>query len=195
MIEINFLPVKYRKRNIQLPDLSEIKAIPIIIGVFSFLIGVYLILSIILAVKTGALNRLNNEWQGMTGEKQHVDEIKKEIKYFKGKADLIDKLVGGRMLWAKKLNQLSDLIPDGIWLENLELGSRKDQQVLILKGNVFSRSKEETALTGDFIKSLRDNREFFADFSDIELESIKRHKLGETEVMEFNLILFMVNPI
>lgn len=191
MIEINFLPAKYRKRNIQLPDLSEVKAVPIIIGAFSFLIGLYLILSVILAVKTGALNKLNNEWQAMLADKQNVDEIKKEIKYFKNKSDFIDKLIGGRLLWAKKLNQLSDLMPDGIWLENLELGERKSKRALILKGNVFSRGKEETALIGDFIKSLRDNKDFFADFSDIESESIKRHKLGETEVMEFNLVLFM----
>ncbi|MFH1856301.1 MAG: hypothetical protein ABH836_03600 [Candidatus Omnitrophota bacterium] len=191
MIEVNFLPPEYKKRKFELPDFGELKVLPIIIGIVSFLITLYFILGIITSIKVNDLNKLNNEWQAVSGDKEHVDNLKEEIGQLKKKADIIDEITNSRFLWAKKLNQLSDLMIDGIWLDNLSLGQRKDRAVLILKGKVFSKDKEETALIGDFIKNIRQEKDFFKDFSEIELESIKRRKLGETEVMEFNLILFV----
>jgi Tfp pilus assembly protein PilN len=191
MIEINLLPIEYKRKKIQLPDLGKLRIIPIAISVIGFLIGLYLILSIILTVKTNTLNRLNNEWQSILNEKQEADKLKQEVKRLKKKADLIDSLLVDRLLWSKKLNQLSDLMIDGIWLESLTLGERKEKPTLILKGNVVSRKKEETALIGQFMERLRQDEDFFSCFQDIELESIKRRQLGKTEVMEFNLILFL----
>jgi len=190
MIEINLLPDKYKKREIQLPDLGELKTVPIIIGIVSFLVTLYLILTIISTVKSNTLNKLKNEWQSISVQQQEAAKLKGEMEGLEKKADLIDSLVAERLLWSKKLNQLSDLMIDGIWLEKLSLGKRKDKDVLILEGNVVSRKKEETALIGEFMQKLRQDKTFFSDFEDIELESIKRRYMGETEVMQFNLVLF-----
>lgn len=191
MIEINLLPAKYRKRQIQLPDLGRLKTVPLVIGTMSFLVGLYLILTAISVVKSNTLNRLNDEWQFISVQQQMAAKLKKKMKQFEKKADLIDSLVAERLLWSKKLNQLSDLMTDGIWLESLSLGERKGKQILILKGDVVSRKKEETALIGEFMQELRQDKEFFSDFKEIELESIKRRYIGETEVMQFNLVLFL----
>ncbi len=191
MIEINLLPDKYKKREIQLPDLGELKTVPIIIGIVSFLVALYLILTIISTVKSNTLNRLENEWQSISIQQQEAAKLKGEKEKLEQKSDLINSLIAERLLWSKKLNQLSDLMIDGIWLEKLSLGKRKDKDVLILEGDVFSRKKEETALIGEFMQKLRQDKNFFSDFEDVELESIKRRCLGETEVMQFNLVLFL----
>ncbi len=191
MIEINLLPDKYKKREIQLPDLGGLKIVPIIIGIVSFLVGLYLILTIISTVKSNTLNRLENEWQSISVQQQQAAKLKGEMEGLEKKADLIDSLIAERLLWSKKLNQLSDLMIDGIWLESLSLDKRKDKEVLILEGDVVSRKKEETALIGEFMQKLRQDKKFFSDFKEIELESIKRRHIGETEIMQFNLVLFL----
>ncbi len=192
MIEINLLPDKYKKREIQLPDLGELKIVPIIIGVVGFLVSLYLILTIISTVKSKTLNKLNTEWQSISVQQQEAAKLKGEKEKLEKKADLIDSLIANRLLWSKKLNQLSDLMIDGIWLESLILDEREDKQVLILKGNAVSRKKEESALIVEFIQKLQQDKEFFSDFEGkIEPGSITSQRIGETEVKQFSLILFL----
>ena len=190
MIEINLLPYQYRKRKIQLPDLGKFKILPLTIGAAAFLIALYILLSTVSIVKSNTLKGLNSQWQSLATERQEADKLKRELRRLEKKKEIIDNLTVARLLWAKKLNQLSDLMIDGIWFESLSLGERKQKKALILKGNVVSRKKEETALIGKFMQKLREDKNFSSDFSDIELDSIKRKLIGETEVMEFNLVLF-----
>ena len=99
---------------------------------------------------------------------------------------------------------------DGVWLNSLYLSIEAPDadammmqdfsqpqvippeiQTLVLKGTAVSPSPgEETAVVGKFIESLRDNKDFFADFQDIKVTTIERKKLGQIEVMDFTIVCY-----
>jgi hypothetical protein len=65
------------------------------------------------------------------------------------------------------------------------------RQVLVLQGSAVSQSPgEEAAVVGKFMESLRNSKDFFADFEDIKLSSIQRKKLGAIEVMDFTVVCY-----
>lgn len=190
MIEVNFLPAKYKRRKIELPNLGKIKIIPIAVCSALIFVLLYALFTTWAAVKMNTLKKLTAGWQSKLSQKEEASQLAVEIRRLKKKADLIDNLIGHRMLWSKKLNQISDLMSDGIWLQNLMLGERKKKKTLIFKGSVVTKDKQETAVIGNFMQNLRGSADFFSDFEEIELESIKRSQIAKTEIMEFTLILF-----
>jgi hypothetical protein len=69
-------------------------------------------------------------------------------------------------------------------------GARAERPVLrylVLSGYASSMGEEGTALVGKFIKNLKDNSDFFGDFGDIELGSIKSDRVQDQEVMSFKI--------
>lgn len=73
------------------------------------------------------------------------------------------------------------------------LPERVRMKYLVISGYASSMGEEGTALVGRFIKSLKDNPQFYSDFSDIELGSIKSERLQDHEVMSFR-ITCLFNP-
>jgi hypothetical protein len=120
-----------------------------------------------------------------------------------------------RFLWSKKLNSLSDSMTPGIWLSSLDYDEKAGEKIsaggakqqiakskpassgpaaekitnkcLVLSGYASSMGEQGTASIGKFIKSLKENPEFYSDFDDIELGSIKAEKIQDQETMSFKL--------
>ena len=61
---------------------------------------------------------------------------------------------------------------------------------LTISGYASSMGDEGTALIGKFIKALKEDRQFYSDFRDIELGVIKRDKVDNQEVMNFTITCF-----
>jgi hypothetical protein len=108
--------------------------------------------------------------------------------------------MGRRFSWARKLNALSDAITPGIWLSELDYAEQPAAQpqpvkgkgsempgMLILNGYAAGAGEQGAALVGKFITSLKDNGQFFSDFGDIVLVSIKSDKVDNQEVMSFKI--------
>jgi len=215
MIEINLLPpeIKKRKRKIELPDISFL---PIIAGLLGVIVIIHLLLGMTLALKAKSLKRLERKWETVLPNKQKADKMKSELTAMRGKIDAIDKLIKNRRSWARRLNDISDAMIPGVWLNKLWLENRiiiqepvvrsdtgeaggkvKETKVepkkivissLHLNGSAIAAGGEETATIGKFIRSLKDNENFFSDFKDIESASIQRTKLKDEEIMDFELI-------
>jgi hypothetical protein len=126
------------------------------------------------------------------------------------KVSAIDELMVKRFSWTKKLNDLSDSVTPGIWLTQLDYDERlveraktaantsKGQEgkvatekilerYLVISGAASSMGEEGTALIGRFIKNLKENGSFYADFSDIEFGNIKREQMSGQEIMTFKI--------
>ncbi|MDP3788818.1 MAG: hypothetical protein Q8R48_00265 [Candidatus Omnitrophota bacterium] len=215
MIEINLLPpeIRKRKRKIELPDISFL---PIVAGLLGIIIIIHLLLGMTLALKAKSLKRLERKWATVLPDNQEADKMKSELTAMRGKIDAIDKLIKNRRSWARRLNDISDSMISGVWLNKLWLESRviiqepavktdtgeasgkvkeakaEPKKIVIrslhLNGSAIAAGGEETATIGKFIRSLKDNENFFSDFKDIESASIQRTKLKEEEIMDFELI-------
>jgi len=206
MIEINLLPKEMRRRKIDLPDIS---LMPIVI----LIVVLHLTLSFSANMKGKSLSLLEKKWEGLQPNKQIAEELTGELTAMRTKIDVIDDLIQGRMNWSLKLSDLCDAMISGVWLNKLWLEERviiermetKNQEggdrpniitrervvrTLHLNGSVIATGGQETAAIGKFIKSLKNNRSFFSDFTEIETSSIQRSRLKDLEVMDFELVCY-----
>ncbi|MFH0839946.1 MAG: hypothetical protein V1883_02890 [Candidatus Omnitrophota bacterium] len=215
MIEINLLPheIKRKRRKIELPDISFL---PVLAGFLGIIIIIHLFVGLMVAMKAKTFKGLERKWQSVLPNKEEADNIKAELTSTRTKIDTIDELIETRRSWAVRLNDISDSMIPGVWLNKLwlekrviiqevreaktnsEKGATKAAKepkktiirTLHLNGSVIAGGGEETAVIGKFIRSLKDNKNFMPDFSDIESASIQRTKLKDAEVMDFELICY-----
>ncbi len=190
MIEINLLPDNMRKEK-RTPfkfDL-ELNRVYFLAGglVAAVLIVSLLFLSMGTFVRKKQILKLVREEQGFAVEKQEVEIIDREISLLKAKMGALDQVVKRKILWAKKLNEISDLMLPGIWLSRI----RTDEEGnFMIEGSVISRKEEAMASVGKFMKNLREDPSFFQDFSDIKLESVQRDSVKEQDIVDFKIALY-----
>lgn len=167
MLEINLLPEILKKQRIIIPK--------------GLLVACGLILTVILFLWQMSVNsrlienrerikEIESEWKRAAAAKEELEEYEKETEKLKKKSEIVSYLMVDRILWSKKLNEISDLIIDGIWLDTLKL----DNKLLLIEGNVYSENKDEMAIVGNFMNILKKDSSFFSGFSDVELKIIKR---------------------
>jgi Tfp pilus assembly protein PilN len=215
MIEINLLPKELQKKKRELPNVSFLPMISVLLGI---IIMAHLLLILAINLNTRSLKRLEKRWQEISPDKESADKLKYELTTMRSRIDTIDDLIQNRISWAKKLNDLNDAMIPGVWLNKLwlekkavsqkvegkkgeeknepldtEAGARPEEiivKTLHLNGSVIAAGGEETAAIGKFIRSLKSDQGFFADFNDIESVSIQRNRLDDVEVMDFELICY-----
>lgn len=210
MIEINLLPDELKKKKAKkgmkfdLADMAlpKISYMPILIGIVGLLVAVYLGLVTISAIKNHTLNKLDKEWKVLLPKKKELDELRAQIKELERKNAIMEELFSSRFIWADKINQLSDTLPEGLWLENLSLtksrsstsagqkrsGKGSQQRMsgtLELKGSAALPEGDEMIAIGKFIKNLKEEQGFIKDFDNIELSSVQTKKVGRIEILDF----------
>jgi len=212
MIEINLLPENLRRKKpvFQVPEI-KIGSLPIIIGIAVLLIAAHGFIALTVNLQKRAIEKMTAEWQKERVQKEAIELTRRENIKMRQKIDAIEDLMGKKILWAKKLNQLSDLIIDGVWYTNLSIDKKtvivkpKDthsgksaamrrfitQKVQIpylsIEGEVSSSYGDELAIISRFIDNLKNEKDFFKDFSNIELDSTSLHEVENVEVMKFNI--------
>lgn len=190
MIEINLLPIEFRaKKEFSFEQIFKTK---IIFTVLAYFILFHLLLHIVAFVNTKRLNILKNNWRALSSKEEKIDQLKDELSKIDEKIPLIEQLISNRVLWSKKMNQLSNQIISGIWLNKLGIEKRKTAEgefleCLIIRGSAASRTKDEPALIGRFMQNLKDDPSFSSDFTEIELGPIKKRLIEQTEIMDFVL--------
>lgn len=198
---------KFKMQNIPILKISfAALGILVVIQLLLFAIGIYM---------KGNLNSTEKHYSQILPKKREADTLKTQIETINKKVGAIDELMVKRFSWAKKLNDLGDSMTPGIWLTELSYseklidrpviiqmrGSKNKGQpgpsrtliekalvkYLVISGYATSLGEDGTAAVGKFIKSLKDNPSFYADFSEIELGAIKREKIENQEVMSFKI--------
>ena len=186
MIDINLVPQDLRrKKHSQL--LGSMK-IPLEIVIGSF--GGFLMLLIFVHVGVLLLNfyRLNQhgnlkrEWDVISPARGNVDKVIKEMRELQVKHKALEKItMEHRILWAQKLNILSDSMERAVWLTRLRL---KDG-VFFIEGSAISKQDEEMINVHSFTSALKNEKSFLEKFDDLELGSIQRRYISKTEVADF----------
>ena len=161
------------------------------------------------------LGSLEKKYRNIMPAKKEADALKTQIETMRKKMNAIDELMVKRFGWAKKLNSLSDSMTPGIWLTELSYSEKLTERpvtinikgmkpkgqndaaktimekalakYLIVSGYASGVGEDGTAAVGKFIKSLKDNSDFYSDFSAIELGVIKTDRIEDQEVMSFRI--------
>jgi Tfp pilus assembly protein PilN len=191
MIEINLLPEELRKKKSESAfnfnmEAEKLKFLAIC-GTAGILILIIMALVLGSFIRKSQINKLLAKEKNFSEKLSRIDAVNKEIAILKAKMTVLDQLTNRKFLWAEKLNQLSDLVLPGIWFTRVYTDS---ESRLIIEGSVISKSEEAMASVGKFMKSVKDDQEFFRDFRNIKLESVQRKSKEERDVVDFKISLY-----
>lgn len=191
MIEINLLPQDFRKK--EKSYLARIPRKEMFLAVLGCLVLFHLFLISLTAMSARRLKSLKKTWQELAPKRERLDGLKKQLSEINARIPLFEQLIKDRILWSKKLHQLSESIVSGVWLNELSLETKEMQakgqlsKYLIIRGSCASRTKDEPALIGRFMQNLKDDPLFSSDFAEIGLGPIKKRLINQTEAMDFIL--------
>lgn len=195
MVQINLLPKKeVRKGKLKID--FKINLGPIIF----VLAGVMLIIVIIWAMqgmkftaKQKTLTQLNEEFDSLKFTLEKLDKLKAEKDGLLLKLEFMQQNLKRQLLWAKNLNRLSNLLPEGIWLTSITLHTKIQDNLakyekLDIRGSAISvGGKEPIDLIGGFMSAIKGDSILAGQFAQVELVSSQRGKKADMETMEFQL--------
>jgi len=190
MIEINLLPEEMRKKKRSYLKLDiEMGKFKLYIG--AGCVGCLILLLILLSTsayirKRQVLNLMQRETL-IASKKSEVEEVNKKLSTLKARIAIFDQITKRRFLYARKLNELSDLVLPGIWFTRINTDL---QDRLIIEGSAISKNEEPMASVGKFMKNIREDNAFFKDFRNIKLETVQRKDMQERDVVDFRIALY-----
>ena len=187
MIEINLLPKELQKKKGL--DLSGSPILPLGGGIVIVLFVLSFSLVAMRHHYQARFKRLTKELQDKSPSKNEAVKLQAEVKRLESKKKVIDQLAKRKFFWAEKLNLISDLIPMGVWLNDLSFDETKKGGLLTLDGMaVHYKDQEMINLVTLFMENLKQNEDFYKDFKTIELGPIRRIKSENVDAMQFSII-------
>lgn len=193
MIEINLLPEELRKKK---GPLFDLKNLGIKEEKLKFLIGggfIGILILLLLFLSLGSFIRKKQTFallakeKAIETQKMQAEEIDKKTSLLRIKMNALSEITTRKFLWAQKLNEFSDLVLPGIWFTRIRTHA---ENTIVVEGNVISKKEEAMASLGKFMKNMRENVDFFNDFSNIRLESLQRKSIEERDVVDFEIVLY-----
>jgi hypothetical protein len=160
-------------------------------GVTVIFILASLWINIVLIQRNYEIGRMERQITETEEKLVEYADLKKQEDNLLQKQKIIDMLIIKRVAWAPKLNQLSDLLPDNIWLEGVS--TRQDKKQVDVKTPAGSKSvstsakkkkitiytdflvldaathkySEGTAKSAEFMSNLENSSEFMSGFEQI----------------------------
>ncbi len=202
MVQINLLPPSARKKEklkLRL-DLKAVEALDLkplistLVGLIVLVMVLWLALGIRLNLKQKELARLNEQVKLSQVSSQRLDKLNKEKERFQKKLEFLNQRLKRAISWAENLNRLSNLVPPGIWLNNIAVYSREEDEIAVcdrldIDGSAVSLAGEEMiVLIGGFMSALKEDAVFSGQFSEIKLVSSQKKKRNNIDVMDFKLL-------
>lgn len=186
MIDINLLPPeKRRKRKAKLLggfDIPQEVIIGSAGGLLVLLVLVHVFLTFINLSKHGIHKSLAKQLEEIKPAKEEADAIIMQMRSLQSSLNAIDQVVKEkRIVWAQKLNILSDNLPRGTWVKKVALS----EGGLFIEGSAISKEQKEMISVHTFAANLKSDKDFLKDFVDLELGSIQRRKVQTAEVADF----------
>lgn len=187
MIKINLLPVELRHKEKSILPLRTMALIGG--GILAVLISFYILFGIRINRKEARLSELKKEYESIRPEYEKVKKLKADKERLEAKVALMEKLLIQRLLWAKKLNQFSDIMPPRVWISSFSVRGGEQTQAIVIRGKTYSDKGEKMVeQVGDFMRRIKGHGPFYKDFVNVELVSTERETIGgKTEVMRFEV--------
>lgn len=141
------------------------------------------------------LKELETELKNKTALAARADSLREQIEDYKLRAQTIIQIRDQRILWAKKLDQIIDVIPDYVWLSGITVseglpGSKAKGPIITL--NCFSLGSDEKRISG-FLRGIKNHPlgreiESISDPS-YTLTQIDREGGGKLDALRFTLTI------
>ncbi len=190
MIDLNLIPEHLRrKRRTPILNRPTLKLPPeTIIGLIGGLIAILVIIQVSLFLvnwgKTAEKKRLESEWQEILPNKSNVDRVVNELRSLKAQMAAVEKMTTTqRVLWAPKLNAISDSIPRGIWLGRITL----EDGVFMVEGSTLSKMADDTTNVSTFAANLKKQKNFMTNIKTLDIGPIQRQNAKNIEVADFSI--------
>ena len=182
MITINLLPESYRQ-----PVSSPVQQFhrsPLALLMAAVMIGVAALLLAGVQMRQAALAGANTRLQQLSAKKAAVDELNTLVRDLREQHAVFERLSHARSQWAHHLNVLSDVTPDGVWLTDFALDPDKG---LVIQGSALAKGGEEIVRINRLVDGLNNDEQVSQVLRNIQIESVKRMKEDQVDVVEFTL--------
>ncbi len=156
MIKINLLPQSEKPK-------APPKAPIIVIGILIVVIGVVFVFY---SIANTRLSSVKNDIAKLEKRKSELEpkmkDLQNQIDELERKDKAISVLAGQeRFLWSKKLNELSNLVPDNVKFTHISLSNKDNKTYLKLEGVTYSKDGEERiGLVAKLMEALK-SKEFY----------------------------------
>ncbi|TKJ47220.1 hypothetical protein CEE34_04795 [Candidatus Aerophobetes bacterium Ae_b3a] len=118
-----------------------------------------------------------------------IVEYKKEWDSLREKISLVSELKGKQMWWTPKLEALSKLMPDNIWLSSISASSTN----ITLKGFALPGDNWGFRSVENFVQELKEDPTFGKILGEIDLSTVARTGAENLPVMSFQLSCAVVS--
>lgn len=151
-------------------------------GLLVLLFLIHFLLLITMFVKFAQHKSALRHWERIQPEKKKVDLVIDEMHGLQSKINSIEKVTTQkRILWSQKLNDISDCMSRGVWLNKISL----DQKILLIDGSAVSKIKDEMVSVGNFTANLKGKKSFMTGLDGVELGSIQRRQVKAVDLVDF----------
>jgi Tfp pilus assembly protein PilN len=166
-------------------------------GIIVLMVVIWIIMGIRISRYNHKLTKLKKMETNLAVEPQKLIKLNEKKNILLKRLSFLEELTKKRFLWSEKLDRISNLIPDGVWLT--EISSEKkiildsitgepqgEQSLISIKGRaVASRIQDAIELVGIFHEKLKNDKIFSQDFLDIKLNSVTKGTIAHRDVMNF----------
>lgn len=180
MILINLLPPELKNKGMRL-NLSDNFILMICGAVVVLVLCLNLILWFALIFKNMQYSRYWKVYSELKPQKEKADILRTDIRDLEANRNVIRQITSGQLIWSRRLNKISECLPRGMWLTNLEFGDEK----FTMTGNVISENGQEVGLIRVFLNQLTRDASFLKGILSLELDSVTRKEIKGFEVSEF----------
>lgn len=191
MIVINLVPVELRKRKKHIAlkkskvRLPREAVVGVVGGCLLLLVCAHVALQGVIFSKQVKFKSIQEQKEALAAQKAAVDRVMSELNHRRERVKSVEAVtVAERILWAQKLNLISDNVPPGVWLTRVA----RDEDNLVIQGTAVSRDGNEMISIHNFQSNLNHTEPFARDFDHIELDMIKSRRIQGVKVSDFTII-------
>ena len=190
MLTINLLPENARRAAPS--NIEQFHRAPLAWIIVALMVGVPLLLWLPLQWRRYELASLTAKVRDLEPKKAAIDQLQATMQELRAKEVAFKALRQGHNLWSGRLNILSDVTPDGLWLTELSLDARG----LTIQGSATARQSDpELVSITKLAQGLKADPDFSSAVKDIQIESIKQVKEGDIEVARFTVTCALAEPL
>lgn len=167
--------------------------------VFLFiLIIIHLGLWLSIVVKGNSFKELDAKWQILQPNKIELEKLTLDCAAAEKSLLPVKKLVDDRIVWSKKLNQISDHLVPGIWLDKIyieenvkNIDTGKIYDMLEIGGFATPLYGNEKELLDKFVKGLQADADFSRPFEEIKPSAVKIESIENNPVGNFRVFCIL----
>jgi len=146
------------------------------------LIGFWLVLMAAKGLYQIRLGQLKTRIQQLQPKQAEAETLRTSVETLRTQHQLYQRITQARSQWARSLNALSDVVPDGVWLRELVITPTEKVE---LKGSVVAQGGEEMVRLRRLVQDLKADPRFLMPGWELQIDSIKSVPDGQIEVLEF----------